>query len=627
MIVFKNFEPWVAPFPKDEGTRWPPSLARFLWECARGARGALLALTLCTALLGVMEASLYRLLAKIVDGLAAAGRAGHEEHALTAALLWLGAILAGSALLVALQAGVKYQVITGNLVARVRWRFHRTVLTTPLALLSADLAGRLAATVMQCAVAVRIVWVIVADIIVFVAIYFATLSTLASAMSPVLAAPFLVWIALYSLSLYFFVPRLARVGARQAGMRAQVTGVVADAYTHATTLRLFSTIDQEMRQARASMRRLQRQSRMQLRLISGFEVVNQVLSVLLVAGTATLGVWLWRHGLAGAGAVAATCATAMRLHGIAHFVMGQMLLLVENIAMVQDGARSLTRGNEPTVGETLPASHGAIEFDEVHFAYQSQRPVLTGLSFRVAPGERVGIVGMTGAGKSTLVNILLGLHAPGRGRVLVDGRDITAVTGDSLRSQLAAITQDTALLNRTVGQNIALGRPHASRRDIEAAAQAACAAEFIEALVDGDGNRGYDSVVGDRGLTLSGGQRQRLAIARALLRDAPILIMDEPTSSLDAATEALVLNRLAEHTRGRTVLCISHRLDLLRDMDRILVLRDGRIAEEGSHGQLLDKKGIYAQCWLSQHPTHRAGMTLPHPFAQSLACPELTRFD
>lgn len=602
--MFHRFERWLNPFPQEASTPLPGSAWRFLWGSCEGVRGSLLALAICTASLGLLEAWLYRMLARLVDELAAQQIAGAGAMPVTS-LGVLMLALSVATLLVVLQAGLKYQVITVNFVTRLRWNYHRVLLGKDLTFFARNIAGRLAATMMQCALAVRVVSVVMADALVYVAVYFATLAAVAATLSPVLLLPFIAWLLAYGAALFHFVPRIGKRGIEQAGARARVAGHVADAYANATALKVFSSVEQELDQMRPAMHDLLDKTRLQLRLVSGFELANQLASVLLIASTAGLGTWLWSRGEVGIGAVAATIATAIRLHGIAQFVMSQMTLLFDNLGVIQDGATILGGARQaPASRQAAPLRWcgGDIRIDELTFAYGSCPPVLKGIHLHIRAGEKLGIVGASGAGKSTLVLLLLGLLEPTHGRIQIDGQDLRDVCGQSLRRHIALVSQDTALVHRSIADNIALGRPQASRQQIEQAAKAAGAADFIKGLSDPWGHRGYDAIVGDRGLTLSGGQRQRIALARALLCDSPILVMDEPTSSLDAQTEAVVMEELSRHMTGKTVISITHKLTHLQNMDRVLVLQDGRIKAAGPHVELLERCDVYSQMWTAQEP-------------------------
>ena len=399
------------------------------------------------------------------------------------------------------------------------------------------------------------------------------------------------------------VPNLARVARAQADARSMMTGRITDAYTNISTVKLFSHARREAGYARSAMREFLSTVNGQMRLVSGFEIVNHTLSVVLIAGTAGIALLLWTRGQVGVGAVAAATAMALRLNGISHWVMWEMAGLFENVGTVQDGINTIARARavvDRADARPLQVDHGAVRFENVCFAYGVERRVIDGLDLHIRAGEKIGLVGRSGAGKSTIVNLLLRFYDIQGGRILIDGQDIALATQESLRAQIGMVTQDTSLLHRSVRENILYGRPDATQAQMEAAARSARAEEFICALQDAKGRRGYDAQVGERGVKLSGGQRQRIAIARVMLKDAPILLLDEATSALDSEVEAAIQESLGILMQGKTVVAIAHRLSTIAAMDRLIVLDQGRIAEEGDHQSLLAAGGLYARLWVHQ---------------------------
>jgi ATP-binding cassette subfamily B multidrug efflux pump len=601
-IVFAFFEKLVHPYPETPVTTQPASFFAFMWAATKGKRPYLLMMTLCTAAIGVFEAYLFSMLGQVVDWLAATKPADLWTTHRSSLMLLVGVLIA-SPLVVALQALLKHQAMFGNFPMLLRWKFHRQMLGQSLAFYQDEFAGRVATKVMQTALAVRDVWMIVADILVFVIIYFVTMIAIVGGFDLWVLAPFLGWLALYIGAVSYFVPRLAAVAQEQADARSLMTGRVTDAYTNIATVKLFSHTNREASYAKSAMQEFMVTVYRQWRMITSFEVVNHTLSVLLIGSTAGVTLYLWTQGQVGVGAVAAATAMALRLNGISHWVMWEFAALFEHVGTVRDGMTILTRPQmvvDTPNAVPLVVTKGEVRFENVSFAYGGKKDVLRQLQLTIQPGEKIGLVGRSGAGKSTIVNLLLRFYDVREGRILIDGQDIASVTQDSLRTHIGMVTQDTSLLHRSVRDNIVYGRPDASDEDMVAAAKRAEAHEFIQELTDPKGRTGYDAHVGERGVKLSGGQRQRIAIARVKLKDAPILLLDEATSALDSEVEAAIQESLYKLMEGKTVVAIAHRLSTIAAMDRLIVLDQGRIVEEGSHAELLTKNGLYARLWAHQ---------------------------
>ncbi len=600
--MFKSFERLVPSYPDALPPPPPTTFFAFLWDCSKGVRPYLLAVTLLTAAIGAFEAYLFSMMARVVDLLATTPPAELWTRE-KGTMLVLGAVLLASIVVVALQALYKYQGVYSNFPMRLRWNFHRQMLEQSLGFYGDEFAGRIATKVMQTALAVRDTWLIFADIMVYVVIYFVTLVAIVGGFDLWLIVPFLGWLLLYMVTLWIFVPRLGKVAQAQADARSLMTGRVTDAYTNIATVKLFSHSHREAHFARGAMQEFMVTAYAQMRLVSGFETVNQVLSVALVAATSGVALWLWMGGAVGVGAVAAATAMAFRLNGISHWVMWEMASLFEHIGTVQDGMLTLSKArtivDRPGATE-LSVTQGEVKFDRVSFGYGTGRNVIEDFSMTIRPGEKIGLVGRSGAGKSTVVNLLLRLYDVPQGRILVDGQDIAGVTQDSLRRHIGMVTQDTSLLHRSVRDNILYGRPDAGDAEMRRAAERAEAHDFIQGLSDAKGRSGYDAHVGERGVKLSGGQRQRIAISRVMLKDAPILLLDEATSALDSEVEAAIQQSLYRLMEGKTVVAIAHRLSTIAAMDRLIVMDRGRIVEQGDHRSLLAAGGIYARLWEHQ---------------------------
>jgi ATP-binding cassette, subfamily B, multidrug efflux pump len=600
--VFGRFEKLVSPYPEGAPRSPPRGFLAFLWACTEGMRPVIVGMTLCTAVIASFEALLFAMLGYVVDWLGQVEPSQLWARERSRLLLLVG-IIAASPLIVALQTFLKHQALAANFPMRMRWNFHRLMLGQSMSFYQDEFAGRIATKVMQTALAVRDTWMILADILVFVIIYFVTMVAVVGGFDLWLLAPFLGWLALYILALSYFVPRLGRIASDQADARSLMTGRVADAYTNIATVKLFSHARREAGYARAAMQEFMQTAYRQFRLVSGVEIVNHSLSMALIASTAGATLWLWSRGEVGVGAVAAATAMALRLNGISHWIMWEFASLFEHIGTVHDGIDTLSRPHavvDRPGAVPLKVPRGDIRLEHVSFGYGGRRSVIDNFSLHIRPGEKIGLVGRSGAGKSTIVSLLLRFYDVERGRVLIDGQNVADVTQDSLRAQVGMVTQDTSLLHRSVRDNILYGRPDADDAMMVAAARRAEAHEFIQGLTDPADRHGYDAHVGERGVKLSGGQRQRVAIARVMLKDAPILVLDEATSALDSEIEAVIQQSLYRLMEGKTVVAIAHRLSTIAAMDRLIVMDQGRIVEEGDHATLLARGGLYARLWARQ---------------------------
>jgi ATP-binding cassette subfamily B multidrug efflux pump len=600
--MFTHFEKKIYPYP-ESGNRIPPKgFLAFIWGATDGVRRHLVAMTLLTASIGAFEALLFAMLGKIVDWLKDTPPSQlweQERHT----LILFAALLVASPLLVFVQNLFKHQVLGGNFPMRLRWNFHRLMLDQSMNFYQDEFAGRVAAKVMQTALALRDVCFILGDILVYVTIYFFTLVAVVGTFNSWMLLPFLGWLMLYVVSLWYFVPRMSRVSQSQADARALMTGRISDAYTNIATVKLFSHAGREAGYARAAMQDFLQTVHSQMRLVTSFEVINQVMGAALIIGAVGVGLLLWVEGHIGVGAVAATGAMSLRLNGMSHWVMWEMASLLEQVGTVRDGINTLTRPHlvtdEPDA-QPLVVKQADVRFDNVLFCYGGTTPVIDRLSLHIRSGEKIGLVGRSGAGKSTLVNLLLRFYDIEQGRISIDGQDIREVTQNSLRASIGMVTQDTSLMHRSVRDNILYGRPDATDADMITAAKRAEAHDFIAGLTDPMGRRGYDAHVGERGVKLSGGQRQRIAIARVMLKDAPILLLDEATSALDSEVESAIQSSLYQLMEGKTVVAIAHRLSTIAAMDRLIVMDRGRIVEEGNHQSLIAADGLYARLWEHQ---------------------------
>ncbi|AOG22926.1 ABC transporter family protein [Acidovorax sp. RAC01] len=599
MPLFRFFESRVTPYPPGEPALPPQGFMAFVWACTRGVRRPVVLMAVLSAAIAIYEAALFAVLGHLVNWLGEVAPAQlWAERRGTLALI--AAMLLASVALVALQTSVKHQVLAINLPLRLRWNFHRLMLGQSMAFYADEFAGRITTKIMQTALAVRDMIFTTTDVVIGMGVYLVTILVLLAGFDARLLVPFAAWMVAYGLACWYFVPRLGQVGKAQADARSVMTGRITDAYTNIATVKLFSHTRRESEFARAAMDAFKLTGYAQMRLVSLFEIVNQALVVAMILGACGTALWLWSLGEVGAGAVAAVIAMTLRVSGHAHWVMWEMATLFESVGTIQDGINTLTRPRtvvDAPGAQPLAVTRGEVRFEDMTFAYGDGAPVIDRLNLTIRPGEKIGLIGRSGAGKSTLVNLLLRFHDVRAGRILIDGQDIAQVSQDSLRRAIGMVTQDTSLLHRSMRDNILYGRPDASEADLHQAAERAEAASFIATLTDLQGRTGYDAHVGERGVKLSGGQRQRVAIARVMLKDAPILLLDEATSALDSEVEAAIQQSLDGLMQGKTVIAIAHRLSTIAAMDRLIVMDQGRIIEEGTHAQLLGQGGVYARLW------------------------------
>lgn len=608
--MFSFFERLLDPYPETRIGAPPKGLARFCWHFVRDARWWLAALTALTVTVAVGEVFLFAFLGQIVDWLTTADRAGFLERE-SARLLGMGAlILVGLPLAAFLHSTIVHQVLLGNLPMSARWRMHRRLLSQSMAFYSDEFAGRVATKVMQTALAVRETVMKLLDVFVYVGVYFITMIAMVASADWRLALPLVAWLAAYVSLIWYFVPRLKGIAEKQADARSVMTGRIVDSYTNIGTVKLFAHAGREEAYARESMEQFLGTVHPQMRLVTLLNssvYLNNCFAVFVIAA---LAIALWLNSLISVGAIAASIALALRLNGMSQWIMWEVSGLFENIGTVYDGMETMTRRLEVVdapAATPLERPRGEIRFENVSFHYGKEGGVIDDFTLSIEPGEKVGLVGRSGAGKTTLMNLLLRFYDTGKGRILIDGRDIRSVTQESLRAQIGVVTQDTSLLHRSIRDNIAYGRPGASDEAVREAARRANALSFIETLEDNRGRVGFDAHVGERGVKLSGGQRQRIAIARVFLKDAPILVLDEATSALDSEVEAAIQENLFQLMTGKTVIAIAHRLSTIAQLDRLVVLDRGKIVEQGSHSALVARGGLYAELWARQSGGFIAG--------------------
>ena len=601
--MFKYFEKLLNPFPEDFLVTPPKTLLPFIWSCTKNLRWLILCMALLTAFIGSFEAVLFSYMGSLIDLLNHSNRNDFwTQH--FSMLVSASAILILSTILILFQTLIKHQSLAGAFPMRMRWNFHRLLLNQSMNFYHNEFAGRVAAKVMQTALAVRDLWFILADILIYVVIYFLTMILVIGKFNYVLMLPFVAWVLLYILALIYFVPRLSKLSRNQADARSLMTGRITDAYTNISTIKLFSHAGREANFAKVAMKEFLASVNNQMRLVSWIEIINHLLSMLLVIGTAIAAIWLWSSNEIMVGVIATSTAMALRLNGISHWVMWEMTSLYEQVGTLQDGLNTLSMHQEikdEKNAKDLQIKKASVSFQNVVFNYPGQKKsVIHNFSLHIKPGEKVGLVGRSGSGKSTLVNLLLRFYDLKAGVIMIDNQDISKVKQNSLREKIGMVTQDTSLLHRSVKDNIVYGRPNATQKEIIHAAKRAKAHDFIMQLEDNFFRKGYEAHVGERGVKLSGGQRQRISIARVMLKDAPILLLDEATSALDSEIEVVIQQSLYQLMEGKTVIAIAHRLSTIAAMDRLIVIDKGKIIEEGSHAELIKKKGLYARLWKHQ---------------------------
>jgi ATP-binding cassette subfamily B multidrug efflux pump len=601
--MLRWFERRLDPYPLGEPTEPPKGLVAFCLHYSHGAKKWLAMMAILAAAIAASEIMLFGFIGDIVNWLAAADPSTFIQTDGWKLAIMGAIIVIVMPVLVLLSTLVMHQTLLSNFPQRIRWMSHRYLIRQSMSYFQDEFAGRIGAKLMQTSLAVREVVMKLLDMLVYVIVYFSGAVFLAAQSDWRLAIPFLVWLVGYVAMMRYFIPRLGKISEAQADARSLMTGRIVDSYTNIATVKLFSHSNREETYAKEAMDQFLDTAYRQMRLFSVLNVLVNWSNAFLLFAVGATGIWLWLQGSMSPGALAVSLGLVMRFQGMSQWVMWEMSSLFENIGTVRDGISSISlprvvaddKGAAP-IGKVT----GDIKFEKVSFHYGKKAGVIDDLNLHIRPGEKIGLVGRSGAGKSTIVNLLLRFYDRADGRILIDGHDIATVTQDSLRANIGVVTQDTSLLHRSVRENILYGRPDATEEMMREAADLAEATAFIAGLSDPKGRKGFDAHVGERGVKLSGGQRQRIAIARVLLKNAPILVLDEATSALDSEVEAAIQGQLQLLMRGKTVIAIAHRLSTIAMMDRLVVLDQGKVVETGTHAQLLETGGIYSSLWNRQ---------------------------
>lgn len=604
MKLLALFESFINPFKKHPDEAPPKTLFAFYWHYVKQVKWVFAGLLFVGFFVSILEIALFSYIGQVVDMVESVDSLGALWETYSGKFIWMLIVIMLLRPIASLIHNLFLnQALTTNFTSMIRWQQHRYVLKQSVGFFHNSLSGGIANRIMNTGQAIRNSVIMTTDSMWRVIIYAITTVVLFFEVNIWLTVPILLWIVAYILLMIYFLPRTRYRSHQSAKTRSKLMGHIVDSYSNIVTLKLFSHSDKNEEDARKMMREQTDAALYSTKLSTGMDFSLTMINTLLIVATVVLSLYLWGASLISAGAIAFTISLVVRINTMSTWVMRVVSHIFEDIGSVQDGIKVIAQSREvmdqPNAG-TIDTVEGEIEFKSVNFSYHPAKPIYTDFNIHIRAGEKIGLVGPSGAGKTTLTQILLRLYDIQQGEILIDGVNIRTLTQDSLRAQIGVVTQEPTLFHRSIRDNLLYGNVDATDEMLFEALKQTKADQFVRELVDQYGNRGLDALVGESGVKLSGGQRQRIAIARVLLKNAPILILDEATSALDSESEAVIQENLELLMAGKTVIAIAHRLSTIAKMDRLIVMDQGEIVEMGTHEALISADGLYAQFWRQQ---------------------------